>query len=81
MMRTLFVLPSLKTNKQYKNNITLIILNNCEVKTYFHRSRKKYESARVCKSLPENRRVEFKLVNIKSFFTSNLVYNWALGQP
>ena len=45
MMRTLFVLPSLKTNKQYKNNITLIFLNNCEVKTCFHRSRKKYEGA------------------------------------
>ena len=31
MMRTLFVLPSLKTNKQYKYNITLIFLNNCVV--------------------------------------------------
>ena len=41
MMKTLFVLPSLKTNKQHKNNITLIFLNNCEVKTCFHRSRKK----------------------------------------
>ena len=39
MMRTLFVLPSLKTNKLYKNNITLIFLNNCEVNTCFHRSR------------------------------------------
>ena len=82
MMGTLFVLPSLKTNKQYKNNITLIFLNNCEVKTCFHRSRKKYErgTRSLCKSLPQNRRVEFKLVNIKSFFSSNLVYNLALGQ-
>ena len=82
MMRTLFGLPSLKTNKQYRNNITLIFLNSCEVNTCFHRSRKKFESATksLCKSLPENRRVEFKLVNVKSFFSSNLVYNLALRQ-
>ena len=47
-------------------------------KKCFHLSRKKYESARVCKSLPENRRVEFKVVNIKSFFYLNLVITWHL---
>ena len=79
-MKTLFVLPSLKTNKQHKNNITLIFLNNCEVKTCVHRSRKKSESATksLCKSLSEDRRVEFKLVNIKSIFSSNLVITWHL---
>ena len=58
-MKTLFVLPSLKTNKQYKNNITLILLNNCEVKTCFYRSRKKNVKAkqnlfaRVCQKIGE----------------------------
>ena len=69
MMRTLFVLPSLKTNKQYKYNITLIFLNNCVVawKLVFLVPEKKSESDTkfLCKSLPENRRVEFKPVKYK----------------
>ena len=58
MMKTLFVLPSLKTNKQHKNNITLIFLNNCEVKTCFHRPEKNLKAqqnlfARVCQKIEE----------------------------